>query len=269
MAGQSIHGGHFDRVDEQPEPSRWVDYLDGHRDDPGVAARKAWALNGLQLRDGDAVLDVGCGTGEDVVVMAKVAGAAGRAIGLDASAIMLTEARRRCVAGAWCRGDARSLPFRSASFDACWAERVMVHVVPAEAVLGELVRVLRPGGRLVVTEPDHDTRVVGSPHVDVGRLVNASFIARGNNRTVGRQLRGLLVAEGLADVVVEGRVLTFTDYATAGHFLFLEQAANDAVTDGLITESAGQAWLASLQEASDAGRFFAAVTYFTAVGRRP
>jgi SAM-dependent methyltransferase len=95
------------------------------------------------------VLDAGCGTGRDLAWF-EAHGAV--ASGVDVSAGMLRQARTR-VQGRLERADLRALPFADASFDAVWCMAVLLHLPKAEAphALGELHRVLRPGGLLAVT----------------------------------------------------------------------------------------------------------------------
>jgi ubiquinone/menaquinone biosynthesis C-methylase UbiE len=95
------------------------------------------------------VLDLGCGPGRDTAWLAEQGFTA---LGLDASAGMVDEARRRVTdAGtAFVRGDLVSLPFGARSADGAWVCASLLHLDPADALqaLAEVRRVLRPGGAL-------------------------------------------------------------------------------------------------------------------------
>ena len=101
------------------------------------------------VRPGDRVLDACCGTG-DLAVAAQAAG--GRVTGLDFSEKMLERARRKSSSIEWMRGDLLELPFEDASFDAATVGFGVRNVADLERGLGELARVLRPGGRLGILE---------------------------------------------------------------------------------------------------------------------
>ena len=101
------------------------------------------------VRPGDRVLDACCGTG-DLAVAAQAAG--GRVTGLDFSERMLERARRKSSSIEWMRGDLLELPFEDASFDAATVGFGVRNVADLERGLGELARVLRPGGRLGILE---------------------------------------------------------------------------------------------------------------------
>jgi demethylmenaquinone methyltransferase/2-methoxy-6-polyprenyl-1,4-benzoquinol methylase len=102
------------------------------------------------VRPGDRVLDACCGTG-DLAVAARRVGAA-EVVGLDFSERMLERARRKEPAIEWVRGDLLELPFPDASFDAATVGFGVRNVADLERGLGELRRVLRPGGRLGILE---------------------------------------------------------------------------------------------------------------------
>ncbi len=97
------------------------------------------------VRGGNEVLDACCGTG-DLAVADERAG--GDVTGLDFSERMLDRARPKSAAVSWVRGDVLAMPFRDASFDVVTVGFGIRNVEDLEAVLHELARVLRPGGRL-------------------------------------------------------------------------------------------------------------------------
>jgi demethylmenaquinone methyltransferase/2-methoxy-6-polyprenyl-1,4-benzoquinol methylase len=97
------------------------------------------------VRPGDRVLDVCCGTG-DLALAAERAG--GEVTGLDFSEAMLARARQKSRSIEWVQGDALDLPFGDGAFDAVTVGFGIRNLADLEAGLRELVRVLRPGGRL-------------------------------------------------------------------------------------------------------------------------
>ena len=102
-------------------------------------------------------------------------------------------------------GDARSLPFPDASFDAVLAATVLVHVPEGERAIPEMVRVTRPGGRVGVFDLDGDSILIAHPDRALTRRIVA---AASDNATVDgwltRRLPGLLERAGLAEVRVRG-----------------------------------------------------------------
>jgi ubiquinone/menaquinone biosynthesis C-methylase UbiE len=106
------------------------------------------ALEALAARAGDRVLDVGCGTGRNFPMLAK--GGAGALHGCDLSGRSLARAAKRGASVV--QADAERLPYRDASFDRVLSTYVLTSVADWRRALEELCRVLRPGGRLVVSD---------------------------------------------------------------------------------------------------------------------
>jgi demethylmenaquinone methyltransferase / 2-methoxy-6-polyprenyl-1,4-benzoquinol methylase len=115
-----------------------------HRWRRGMAA-------GLDLRPGSLVLDVATGTG---LVAREILGRFDvRVVGLDQSAEMIRVAANRGIEGlTLVRGDAQRLPFPDGSFDAVSFTYLLRYVDDPATTLGELVRVLRPGGQMASIE---------------------------------------------------------------------------------------------------------------------
>lgn len=100
------------------------------------------------LRPDDVVLDAGCGSGR--VFQHQLAGHAEVVLGVDVT----DEPRENANIDAWAKGDLRALPLRDASFDLIVMSHVAEHLTEPQAVFGELARILRPGGRLLVLTPN-------------------------------------------------------------------------------------------------------------------
>lgn len=96
-------------------------------------------------------LDVGCGTGYYSELLAPHFSTVS---GLDLSSRMLDASRARLPSGRFLHGGATSLPFFDRSFDVVLCARVLSHVTDVEAAMKDMLRVMLPGGLLVVTNVD-------------------------------------------------------------------------------------------------------------------
>jgi len=119
----------------------------------GVA--NPWTLG--RVEPGSVVLDLGCGAGTDLLIAAQMTGPAGRAIGVDMTATMLDRARSSAAEMGLGNVEVHeslieALPLDDASVDVVISNGVIDLVPDKEAVLDEIDRVLRPGGRLQVAD---------------------------------------------------------------------------------------------------------------------
>ncbi len=156
-----------------------------------------------ELHEGETVLDLGSGGGIDVLLSAKRVGDDGYAYGLDMTDEMLKLARKNASeAGAtnveFMKGTIESIPLPDASVDVVISNCVVNLAADKSAVFGEVARVLRPGGRIGITDivaEDHLTPEQRAERGDyVGCIAGALSIS---------EFREGLQAVGLADVVVE------------------------------------------------------------------
>ena len=105
----------------------------------------------LEIRDGDAVLDVGCGTGSVLSVIRRQSDIVG--YGLDASPQMIEAARKKNPDCRFQAGDSAHLPYADASMDVVMACMAYHHFPEQAAFRQEARRVLKPGGRLYICDP--------------------------------------------------------------------------------------------------------------------
>lgn len=107
----------------------------------------------LDLRPGDTVLDVACGPGNTTRTLLAAVGSDGLAVGVDSSATMLAQAVRDTAPGSpigYVRADAVDLPFDEGTFDAISCYGALYLMDDPFGALREMIRVLRPGGRIAV-----------------------------------------------------------------------------------------------------------------------
>jgi SAM-dependent methyltransferase len=103
-----------------------------------------------EIRPGQRVLDVACGTGVLTRAAAIRTGQSGAVSGLDLSPRMLAVARRLSPTLTWREGSAEALPFPDESFDAVVSQFGLMFIPDPALALREMMRVLKPGGRLAV-----------------------------------------------------------------------------------------------------------------------
>ena len=162
-----------------------------------------------ELREGETVLDLGSGGGIDVLLSARRVGPSGRAIGVDMTDEMLNLARRNASeAGAtnveFRKGTIESLPLDDASVDVVISNCVINLASDKSAVFAEIARVLKPGGRMGVSDIVADDLLTPEQRAERGSYVGCIAGALSF-----REFRAGLQAVGLADVeVVPTHVVT-------------------------------------------------------------
>jgi SAM-dependent methyltransferase len=201
------------------EPARAVGPDDQVEDmvEPAVPERLGWLVGLLDARPGERVADLGCGTGAVLSLLAE--GAPLELVGLDASAAAL-----RVAAGAldghpgsgWLlvQADlADPLPLAERSLDRVVCHNVLECLPEPEALLEEATRVLRPGGRLVLSHTDFDTLVFSSEdRALTRRLVHAYSDTQQDwmaavDGTIGRRLPDLVGRSRLRVDAVEANAV--------------------------------------------------------------
>jgi SAM-dependent methyltransferase len=194
--------------------------------------------------------------------------------GIDPSATMIAAARRAAIAS--CLpielqvASIYDLPFPDHAFDAVRAERVFQHLEDPEAGLREMVRVTRPGGRVMVMDPDHGQHGIALDDLDHHRVHEATrrvLLRMIVNPHSGSRLRGMFVRAGLGEVeqAVDARELPYPDYLRA---MFLRERLASVVESGQVTRPEVDAFLAALEERHRAGTFFAGVIAYAVTGTR-
>jgi SAM-dependent methyltransferase len=263
----------FVDVDAEPleQQAAAIGALDLQSQLPAISRLKAWVVEQLDPQPGMHVLDVGCGTGEDVRGLAAGVGLEGTATGVDPSRVMLAEAERRAAAtgspARFLAGRADSLPLDDAVVDLVRCERVLQHLTDPAAGVGEMFRVLRPGGRVGLVDTDWRTLAIWPADTTVALATRDAWLEANPNPAAGAQLVDLVLGAGFTNpqMVAETLLLRPRSIDAPPMTLFLAAArASASLAPALI-----DAWLPQLEEAAGRRSLVISVTMHAVCATHP
>ena len=224
-------------------PKGYVDpaYLQAIGDFLGKLKKRTYEC--MQIRAGDKVLDVGCGSGIDTIALSKLVGSNGEVFGVDYDNAMIAEAEKYAEKeGVSTRvkyklADAASLPFDEGFFDSCRSERLFQHLPNTMLALREMTRVTKIGGTVVVLDTDWGTLSLDTGEVDIERRLWRFHTEQMlNNGYAGRQLYRLFKEQGLRYVFFEVFPLVVTSYAFFRQIIVADKLEEVALAKNIVTE---------------------------------
>jgi len=225
-----------------------------------------------------AVLDLGCGRGEHLRMLAERASEQVRLVGIDASPQSIEAAR------AATEGDPRftfvvhdlteGIPFEDGAFDRVLSVNVLEAIPDKAALLRETHRVLSADGRLVFAHFDWDSQLYDGVDKAVVRKVVHAFADWKQKWMadavgwMGRRLWKTFQATGLFEGRVEAYVHTSTRFEPGRYGWERSRDFAGLVRRGMITAEEYQAFLAALEELAARDEYFYAITMFSYVGAK-
>ncbi len=218
------------------------------------ALLNAASVRAMALAGGERILDVGSGLGQLSRMLARAAGSGGSAIGVERDAEQLAEALRQARDDGeeglvdFRRGEATELPLSDAewgTFDVAHARFVLEHATDPLAIVRAMVLAVRPGGRIVLEDDDHEVlRLWPEPPgvLELWRAYYMTYDRQGKDPFVGRHLVSLLHEAGA--LPRQNRCLSFGTCAGSPDFAamidnfvhILEGAKEEIVSFGLADE---------------------------------
>jgi arsenite methyltransferase len=237
-----------------------------------IAQRDA-VLRALAPRLGEAVADIGCGPGLLALEIAEAVGSQGRVLGVDASTAMVAIANRRCAPAGNVTvevADAVRLPGGDGMFDALVCTQVLEYVPDVPAALQEFLRLLRPGGRLLLMDTDWESCVWHSTDRDRMRRMIDAWDSHCSHPQLPRTLVTMLADAGFAAPRVEVHALvTHTRNADTFARAMEETLSRHAVRTGQVDADTASAWRRDLESLDAEGRYFFSLNRYVFHARRP
>jgi ubiquinone/menaquinone biosynthesis C-methylase UbiE len=248
-----LHAG-FQRADADARGDGLFAFLERVDGLPQVQAIKRRMAELLGPSTGQHLLEVGCGMGHEVRRLAGRVAPGGSVLGIDMNHAMIDEARRRTadLGGAVrCQvGDVQRLELGDDAVDGVRTERVLMYVPDQQRAIGELARVVRPGGRVVAFELDYGATLVDLPDGGAAQRVLDALGHTVAHRWMGRALARAFHQAGLRDIVAEPRPIALPP---AIHRQLVAPALAAAVETGTLEAHAYRHWLAAARDAERGG----------------
>ncbi len=229
----------------------------------------------MELQEGHRVLDLGCGPASDTIALAGMVGETGRVVGVDADDEMVHEANERANAAELAgrvtheQADAASLPFDDDSFDSCRSERVFQHLPDPAAALAELIRVTRPGGRIVVLDTDYGSVSIASEFPEIERRLVEQYCSMMNGPFVARLLSRMFSGAHLDDVSVEPAPFIIENMGVFSTVFVLDRGLREAEETGRLSRDEARIFRTDLERSAEFGGFLASANQLLVSGRKP
>jgi SAM-dependent methyltransferase len=250
-----------------------IKFLEDVASFPSVAEAFELQTKWLDIKEGDHVLDVGCGIGLQAQSMAKLVGAGGKVTGTDLSDVMVEIAKQRTTSSGlpleFFTANAVAQPFTDHSFDCIRTERVLMYIQDVPAVLREFKRLLKPGGRVVVFDFDWDATVIA--HTDktltrkIVRYASDSF----PSGRIGGELFHQMRSAGFNNV----RVKPYNYSGNGGALLDItkriyEGILQTGISNNIFTETEITDWWKVLDKDAEEGNLFVSYQGFIVGGTK-
>jgi len=247
----------------------------------------------LQPRAGNRILDVGCGAGIAEVSLGRLGLSQVKLFGIDRVQTRVREAAEATAAhnirAGLAAADACQLPFANESFDSTFCVAVLQHIRDLDTAIHEFARVTKPGGRVLVVEPDNCARYwysstdSGQRLFELGALFFKALAEASDNPTeqaVGPRVSAIFARQGIEPVAVRLFPVASAQLGAPGPASWntrrqsVREAIDKAPDEGI--RRLGADYLKLLEryaeEASTAGRSFVEIQHtmlFATVGQRP
>jgi ubiquinone/menaquinone biosynthesis C-methylase UbiE len=210
-------------------------------------------------KPGERLLDVGCGTGTNALALSKLVGAGGKIVGIDNSQAMLAIAREK-ASGPNIEYQLKAIEdmdFAPDSFDGVVCTQVLGYVSDPLQAIRSMLLVVKPGGRVFISEADWDTLMYNISDKELQRKVVHCFSDHHGDGWIGRRVYSLCMQAGAANVELHPYVIHNAEYSIKKYGGPLSYVIRDyLLRSKKCTEAEAQRWMTLLSQSFDNHTYF-------------
>lgn len=232
---------------------------------------KERAIKRSTAKNGDKILELGCGLGHDAEIFGKIVGDKGSVIAIDVSRKMLEKAKDRSTQKnvQYILGDFDELELEDESFDVCYADRVLVSQMDVNKTMNKIFHKLKKGGKICITDCDFGS-ILFYPHdneIMPILLQRLKDITR--HPIMGRELVAYFQKAGFKDIQIYPEPYIMRSYEKLIKIVDVTRILNDLHHLGKLTLEQVKRQNSAFHEAEEKNQFIYAIMFFTATGIKP
>lgn len=260
----------YTNIDDSPNAGFLINAMKELNAFPQIQKIKRDAIALLDIRPGNKVIEVGCGLGDDIAAISNLLGDQGSVIGIDRSNLMLSEARKKVQKAnvQYEYADAANLRFSDNFFDLGYADRLLISQHDPDKVLGELVRVIKPNGKICITDIDLGSIVMFPFHSKLTPMLLARVQEVDTNSYIGRELKHKFKQNGLINLQVAASTYLVESFDAIKKMVDYPRLIHDLSLLGRCSETEALELLQSIYEAESNNEFLYSIGFFTVVGTK-
>jgi SAM-dependent methyltransferase len=236
-----------------------------------VEKMRRWLHDQFKIPEGGSVVDLGCGAGDDLRLLARAQPGAARYIGVDRSAKQVAEDKESGLL--FVPADlSKVFPFDDCSVDAIYSVNLLECLPDRRLFLDECARILSPGGSILIAHFDWDTQTFDGEDRDLVRRVVHAFndwkqawmeaADPWAGRRLWRELSPLFEGE------IRTYTLTSTPFEPESYGRQQAESFRALVRRGMVSQAKFDKFFSFLEQDAALGRFFYSVTLYVYVGRK-
>jgi ubiquinone/menaquinone biosynthesis C-methylase UbiE len=264
----------FATVDSNEEQTVYVNCLNYIDTIPYFKEIKAKTYELLDLEYAHALLEIGCGIGNDIYRIASLVSKKSTIIGIDRSTFMIEKAQSSRLFKyhkniEFKVADGRELPYKNDSFNRCRIDRTLQHIENPQKVVNEAYRVLKTNGIFVAYDNDWSSFSFSLKDERLSRIIENYYCDTFVNGKIGCYLKAYFSVSGFKDITLYPSTLILNDFEVADKIYDISMTVNKALLDGLLTPIEAKNIINDCKVQTINSEFHCALTSYTIMGIKP